>query len=1100
MTTFKRDFLSQRVLPPVYSVHTSSFFHLLQVQGTFFVMLDADPLAYSEGQSSLAQWVSRAIGLPEVRLRFRLRGNNLHILCEGSECPPAGPVVSRFVEALKGKEGGSGFPPQEAPIYQVILYGRKLGIQRPDWIKQIHLERLEPHQASGTARVAAAATPTNGGEMTTEQRSTSDSGLTVSHRSLARSGQPEAIAHYLSETLSPMGVGVKVVIQTLPRESGSRGAEGHQELSTSSPDVSRRLWVLCDSNYSTDESLMAQPVATQLLSLKLEGFRDAVICSQVRGEAAPDWRLRVDLTPPEEMLKDWARWGDIQAIARLLNQVLNAAEMQISAVLKDSTLHLFCSQKPIKQLKAAGDTAPATSDAPEMAIAVPDRKTATSAIAPILESLTPQGIHAATVYGVETHGATPVPEQETPIWIEWLNLPASRYPDAAESTLELAQRGDLNAIQFLLQRLLNPDLEARLTTGGIRLSLRRKQDLLHIMSEALYSPQQSAVGPPVAKFLRGVGIPGITGVRIYGRRAGHSTPLWQMGVDFTPRKRLVPEATPEFAASDVYLGDILSGSNEPVLRSDVTKEDLKTAASAVSFKVTRTIQQWLCASQLFIPTVEIKDLAPVAPGKLSTSIYTYYQGFVVALVWGMLGLLLTVQTDWLLSQILKSKAPISQASAVSGKQSTIRPPDPFKGTSVPLPQMSLQKSRGSKARVFNSEGFTRQGDTDITVSNQDGNSQATNAASAAILAAARSSNPSFNNRLLDEKLALYQQMLLQRRGVPPDVWIVGSSRAMRGVDPQALEDALAAQGIPSVKVFNFGVNGATAQVVDLMIRQVLTPEQLPKLIIWADGARAFNSGRMDVTYNAIANSKGYQHLLAGTFPKQNSTPDPSQTAATPPAKTPATANKGASGSLTQSYQVVNNWLNEKLGTFSATYPQRDQMKTRLRDLYVVWAKPAKTTPEGANNPQASTASQFAIDFDGFLPLTVRYNPATYYKQYARVSGDYDSDYYAFKMEGKQTQALETLLQFAQARQIPIVFVNLPLTQDYLDPVRIEYEQEFQRYMRSQAIQKGLIFRDLNQLYPTQHDYFSDPSHLNRYGAYEVSNQLAEDPMIPWPAK
>jgi hypothetical protein len=1058
-------------------------------------MLDADPIAYSEGQSSLAQWVSRAIGLPEVRLRFRLRGNNLHILCEGSECPPAGPVVSRFVEAVKGKEGGSGFPPQEAPIDQVILYGRKLGIQRPDWIKQIHLERLEPHQASESASGASAATPTDGGE-TAEQQATDASGLTVSNRSLARSGQPDAIARYLSETLSPMGVGVKVVIQTLGREPGSRGAGGHQELPTS-PAVSRRLWVLCDSNYSTDESLMAEPLAQQLRNLKLEGFRDAVICSQVRGEAAPDWRLRVDLTPPEEMLKDWARWGDIQAIARLLNQVLNAQEMQISAVLKDSTLHLFCSKKPFKQLKAAGDNAPATSDAAEIAIAAPDRKTATSAIAPVLASLTPQGILAATVYGVETHGITPVPEQETPIWIEWLNLPASQDPAFAESTLELAKAGDLNAIQFLLQRLLNPDLDERLTTGGIRLSLRRKQDLLHIMSEALSSPQQSAVGPPVAKFLRGLGIPGIKGVRIYGRRAGHSTPLWQMGVDFTPRKRLVPEATPEFAASDVYLGDILSGSNEPVLRSDVTKEDLKAAASAVSFKVTRTIQQWLCASQLFIPTVEIKDLAPVAPGKLSTSIYTHYQGFVVALVWGMLGFLLTVQTDWFLSQILKSKQAISQASAVSGK-STIDPRDPIEDTSVSLPQMSLQKSRGSKAPVFNSEGFTRQGDTDITVRNEDGKSQR-NAASAAILAAARSSNPSFNNRLLDEKVALYQQMLLQRRGVPPDVWIVGSSRAMRGIDPQALEQALAAQGYPGVQVFNFGINGATAQVVDLMIRQVLTPEQLPKLIIWADGARAFNSGRIDATYNAIANSQGYQHLLAGTFPKQNSTSDPSLTAATPPAKTPATADKGASGSLTQSYQMVNTWLNETLGTFSTTYPQRDQMKTRLRDLYVVWAK-AKTTPEGANNPQASTASQFAIDFDGFLPLTVRYNPATYYKQYARVSGDYDSDYYAFKMEGKQTQALESLLEFAQVRQIPIVFVNLPLTQDYLDPVRIEYEQEFQRYMRSQAIQKGLIFRDLNQLYPTQHDYFSDPSHLNRYGAYEVSNQLAEDPMIPWPAK
>ena len=55
-------------------------------------------------------------------------------------------------------------------------------------------------------------------------------------------------------------------------------------------------------------------------------------------------------------------------------------------------------------------------------------------------------------------------------------------------------------------------------------------------------------------------------------------------------------------------------------------------------------------------------------------------------------------------------------------------------------------------------------------------------------------------------------------------------------------------------------------------------------------------------------------------------------------------------------------------------------------------------------------------------------------------------------------------------------------------------------MRSSATQKGLIFRDLSQLLLTKSDYFSDPSHLNRYGAYKVSNQLAQDPMIPWPTK
>ncbi|NJO53099.1 MAG: hypothetical protein HC840_31050 [Leptolyngbyaceae cyanobacterium RM2_2_4] len=46
-------------------------------------------------------------------------------------------------------------------------------------------------------------------------------------------------------------------------------------------------------------------------------------------------------------------------------------------------------------------------------------------------------------------------------------------------------------------------------------------------------------------------------------------------------------------------------------------------------------------------------------------------------------------------------------------------------------------------------------------------------------------------------------------------------------------------------------------------------------------------------------------------------------------------------------------------------------------------------------------------------------------------------------------------------------------------------------------QPGFIFKDLGQLWLDQHDYFSDPSHLNRYGAYEISNRLAQDPLIPW---
>ena len=82
----------------------------------------------------------------------------------------------------------------------------------------------------------------------------------------------------------------------------------------------------------------------------------------------------------------------------------------------------------------------------------------------------------------------------------------------------------------------------------------------------------------------------------------------------------------------------------------------------------------------------------------------------------------------------------------------------------------------------------------------------------------------------------------------------------------------------------------------------------------------------------------------------------------------------------------------------------------------------------------------------------------------------------------------------------MVFVNMPLTSDYLDPVRTKYEQQFQKHLLKFTSDPHFIYRDLSQLWPTASNYFSDPSHINRYGAYEVSKNLALDPIISWTKK
>lgn len=1008
--------------------------------GKRFVMLDALQRTQKDRPSSLARWAYDAIGQPEVCLRVRLRGNNLHILCESRQEIAAQTVVTRLIEALKA-DAGNAFPiDPDNPIYQIVIYGRLVGEERPDWIKQIRIKSLINNEEQDR---------TSAGSTLDE---TTENNQLISNQSLARSGTPEAIARYLSETLSPLGVSVKVLIQTL----GSKTNETAQ----SQPTVNQRLWVICNSNYSPDPSLLATPVVEQLRSLQLKGFRNAAICSQVSGEAKPEWMLRVDLTPPEKMLKEWARWGDIEAISRLLNLALAKSKLEVRAVLKDVTLHVFCNTL-IKETTA------------------PEKPVAVKAISRVLELLAPQGIQAATIYGVEPDHRLKklaVNPEETPLWIEWLNLPAAKNPVLADSTHSLAQKGNQEAITFLLQRLLNPDLDQRLATGGIQLKIRRKQDLLHIMSEAPVCPSQAEVGAPLARFLKQLKIPDLAGVRVYGRRAGSTAPAWNYGVDFVQRQRLVPEATPEFAANDAYLNELVAPTGEAVLRPDLTKEDLqKGLHQAQSFAVAK-LGRYLCYSQLFVPVQAQQDMVAVT-GQSEAKKFRSAKGLKVALVWGTLGLLLTLQTDWLLGRLVRWQ---TQANSVLPTANQVTP------TPLPLPQLSLSKA-GSQAENFNASGFTRDGERIIV----DGKDKPTMArrvggATAAISAARRSSTPTFNNQLLDDKLALYQQRL--RQSGPPDVLILGSSRALRGVDPQALQTALVAQGFAQVEVFNFGINGATAQVVDLIIRRILTPDQLPKLVIWADGARAFNSGRVDATYNAIASSPAYQAIETNTDVNAG---EPSSKTSTgiPPLDY-----------FNRNSQSLSKWLNQSLANVSSTYAQRDQVKTLLREQFVTSLEKVNISANPITESEKSLTAQEPIDFNGFLPLSVRFNPATYYQKHPKVAGDYDNDYESFKLDGKQNSALDSLLQYAKIQNVGIVFINLPLTNNYLDPVRKEYEAKFQQYMRTSAVQKGLVFRDLSQMLLAKHDYFSDPSHLNRYGAYQVSNKIAQDSMINWPAK
>lgn len=1015
-------------------------------------------------QPSLMQWLHRVAGVPNVLIQVRTRGNNLYVLYEAKDCPSQSTVLAQMVQALAETDLQALLPIDQPTVYQVVLYGRAQRESRPRWAEVIYLDQIERYleklqEAQAQRRPIAI-----------------DSSMIVSNFSLAKQGHSHAIARYLSEAFSSLGVAVRANVKSvvLPEDSKLPEIVNLSSVFTSSQSLTpkallNRLWVLCESAYSPDPSLMAEPIAQKLRDLELNGFRDAIVFSQVRGEAEPDWTLRVDLTPPNEMLKEWARWGDVEALTRLLNRVFFEQSIQVSVDLMDITLHISCQGK-----------------------CVPDKSRVLATLLPLLETIAPQGIHCATVYGIGDETGNHADEDPTslaPAWVEWINLPAAEHPALADATGALAKQGDLSAIAFQLTRLLNPDLDVQLATGGIRIQLRQRDELMHIMTDAPICPPQNTVTSTVVDLLKSLELPELQGARIHGRRAGQSRPLWSYGVDFVRNdssialrtNRLVPEATPEFAASDAYVGDLLSKDPETL----TVRPDLRGSHQGVRHRVVDALQRLLVRSQLFT----LETPTALAAYEKPKPILSHERK--VAIVWGTLGLLLTLQSDWVLGQLVKSQAQAppepSPTLPVASPTSTSEP--------LNLPQVSLQKSS-----EFNGEqgaspsGFTQEGQTELATPSEP--PPPTESAPRALLASplrpkaavdpSRSPYPTFNANQLNEKLVLYRQYVSQFGA--PDILIVGSSRAMRGIDPVMLQQTLATQGYPNLKIFNFGVNGATAQVIDLIVRRLLPSEKMPKLILVGDGSRAFNGGKADATFNAIAASPGFKKLPDASTASVTVATTPTE-AFTKPLETISQTNSV----VADSYQAVNNQLNGMLSSFSTLYVHREKIATFLQN----GLKGQLSQPSANGEETIVSDGQGLIDINGFLPISVRFNPATYYQKYSRVPGNSDADYANFSLDGQQFEALKSLVKFTRSQKIPLVFVNLPLTDAHLDPFRREREQQFQQKMLQVSGELGFTYRDLLDNWKTENDLFSDPSHLNRYGAYVVSQHLAKDPLIPW---
>ena len=1024
-----------------------------------------DDHSVSQGsRASLSVWLHSVLQpflthAPQIRQR----GNVVYILCEGMPCPTQTDLTHALKDAIEKSIGATPFiarylKQNSAPVHRIVLYGRTTGDSKPAWGETFELPAAE----SGLQTLQTLQTLSVG---------------SAPHQPKAKRKNlsNEGIAHHLSRQLSPYNIAVRV------RRKQGPANELRSPLS--------RLYIVCESTYAPDPNVIAEPLAHCLRDLALRDCQEAIISGQATGESEPEWMLRVDLTPADRLLQQRAKWGDIEALKRLLTPTLRSFCQAVQITLEQTILHIALRNTD----------------------SCPPQSSTVQAIDRFLTELAPQGIHGASLYGIVNPDGAP----ETTQWVHWVDLPAAHQAELRVSPEALAKRGNPEAIAQLLLRQLNPNLDQQLATGGLRVQVRQREDVLHIMTDALICPNPKTVSAVILGYLPSLNIDGLSGLCLYGRQAGNTAATWRQGVPFgTLKARFVPTSNPEFTASDRYVEDLLPMPGAIVF---IPRRGPKDWGKTWS-KVTDVTRSMLLKIPLFTPLSSNPRLIPIRDERVSGQ---------VSVVWGLLGLCLMISGDWVLGSMIKSQG-VTSATAQRIDQRIDR-----KATVLPtaLPNLALNKPRlSSDASAFNASGFTQNEKARVVTSgvsnnaksgllkgglakpnagigafpadlNADANLPVSPLMPKAQIDPTASPYGSLNASQLDERLALYQQYVAQF-GVP-DVLIVGSSRALRGVDPSALQESLTQQGYAGVRVFNFGINGATAQVVDLLLRRLIPAEQLPKTILWADGARAFNSGRSDVTFNAIVASDGYKRLPASPINKLvkgKSTAEPIEGSSQSLQKT-----------LSESYQTFDRQIQDWLKSTSSVGHQRDALFGLVRDRILGQSRStsdAKDANSGPNvtpslnetpglTPSSSPTGQGVIDIYGFLPLPNQFNPATYYQKYSKVSGPFDSDYDGFELQGKQQQALNSIAQLTQRQGINLVFVNLPLTAEYLDPRRREYEEQFQQSMIQESTALKFTYRDLSTAIVQQNTLFSDPSHLNRYGAYDVAQRLSRDPLMPW---
>ncbi|MEY3330318.1 MAG: hypothetical protein RLZZ115_3203, partial [Cyanobacteriota bacterium] len=166
---------------------------------------------------ALTQWAEKAVGLADVQVQIRLRGNHLHVLCEALISPDEKIATSNFSGALTQTNLTALLPPNQ-PIYKIFLSGRSLGAARPDWTVKLEYTELQFQTSTGPSKAVESPLTSENIQPIPEPRQNPLTKIT----SLFRRSQPQELAP--AHRIQPGGV--EETIQPEPEPFSSLADEG----------------------------------------------------------------------------------------------------------------------------------------------------------------------------------------------------------------------------------------------------------------------------------------------------------------------------------------------------------------------------------------------------------------------------------------------------------------------------------------------------------------------------------------------------------------------------------------------------------------------------------------------------------------------------------------------------------------------------------------------------------------------------------------------------------------------------------------------------------------------------------------------------------